>query len=74
MGTGERSSILTVVFRLSGHSEIGPKPEFDQSRARMSAPFSPPPNGMVRQASSGSPWPYHLARLLVRTSFLSDRK
>ena len=45
MGTGERSSVATVVFRLFGHSEIRPKLVFDQSTARMSAPFSPPPNG-----------------------------
>ena len=39
MGTGERSSVATVVFRLSGHSEICPKLVFDQSSARASALF-----------------------------------
>jgi hypothetical protein len=47
MATGERSSIPTVVFRLCGHPEIGPKPVSDQSRRRMSAPISPPPKGKL---------------------------
>ncbi len=45
IGTGVRSTMLTVVFGLSGHSETGPKPVFDQSSARTRAPFSPPPTG-----------------------------
>src|ERR1700761_8724615 len=47
MGTGERSSMPAVVFRLCGHPEIGPKPVSDQSRRRMSAPISPPPKGKL---------------------------
>src|ERR1700744_665480 len=47
MGRGERSSIPTVVFRLCGHPEIGPKPVSDQSRRRMSVPISPPPKGKL---------------------------
>ena len=37
----------TVVFRLCGHPEIGPKPVSDQSRRRMSVPISPPPKGKL---------------------------
>jgi hypothetical protein len=51
MGTGERSNMPTVVFRLSGHPEIGPKLVFDQSIAPIRAPFFPPPKG---KRSSGS--------------------
>lgn len=47
MGIGECSSIPTVVFRVWGHPEIGPKPVSDQSRTRMSAPTSPPPKGKL---------------------------
>jgi hypothetical protein len=47
MGTGERSSMPTVVFRLCGHAEIGPKPLSDQSRRLMSAPIWPPPKGKL---------------------------
>src|ERR1700733_4710039 len=47
MGTGERSSMPTVVFRLCDHPEIGPKPVSDQLRRRMSAPISPPPKGKL---------------------------
>src|ERR1700739_4615964 len=47
MGTGERSSMPAVVFRLWGHPETGPKPVSDQSRRRMSAPISPPPKGKL---------------------------
>lgn len=42
MGTGERSSVATVVFRLCGQQETGPKLELDQSRLRISAPIAPP--------------------------------
>src|ERR1700721_4795038 len=52
MGTGERSNMPTVVFRLSGHSEIGPKLVFDQSSAPIRAPFSPPPNGKCLSCSA----------------------
>src|ERR1700733_7529617 len=47
IGTGERSSIPTVVFRLCGHPEIGPKPAADQSREPIRAPISPPPKGKL---------------------------
>src|ERR1700761_351544 len=47
MGRGERSSIPTVVFRLCGHPEIGPKPVADQSRERIRTPISPPPKGKL---------------------------
>lgn len=52
MGTGERNNVATVVFRLCGQQETGPKPERDQSRARMSAPVSPPPKGKLSLVSS----------------------
>src|ERR1700722_16442030 len=47
MGTGERSSMPTVVCRLCDHPETGPKPVSDQLRRRMSAPISPPPKGKL---------------------------
>jgi hypothetical protein len=43
MGTGERSSMPTVVLRLCGHPAMGPKPVSDQLQRRMSVPISPPP-------------------------------
>src|ERR1700686_1070855 len=43
MGKRELRQILTAVFRLDGQASGVPKTVWDQSRERISAPVSPPP-------------------------------
>src|SRR5665213_1130352 len=43
MANREFKQMLAEVFRLCGHVSTGPRGVFDQSRARINAPISPPP-------------------------------